>query len=42
MNIPVQIFDAYNRFSTLNQKSQEHNKYTNLLSWFNDLQNKNY
>jgi len=39
LNIPIEIFDAYSRFSINNQPSQNYNKYQDKLKWVNSLQN---
>ena len=38
MNIPVDIFDAYSRFSVLDNKHKSHD-YTEQLYWMKSLQN---
>ncbi|MDG1437111.1 MAG: 3'-5' exonuclease [Rickettsiaceae bacterium] len=38
INIPVDIFDAYSRFSILSNKN-ESNQYTEKLDWIKNLQN---
>jgi DNA polymerase-3 subunit epsilon len=37
INIPVEIFDAYSRFSSTNNKSNNHVKYRDKLEWFQKL-----
>ncbi|NDA90369.1 MAG: 3'-5' exonuclease [Alphaproteobacteria bacterium] len=37
INIPVQILDAYNRFSSTNNKSSNYVKYRDKLEWFQKL-----
>jgi DNA polymerase-3 subunit epsilon len=37
INIPVEIFDAYSRFSSTNDKSNHHVKYRDKLEWFQQL-----
>lgn len=39
MNIPVDIFDAYSRFSVLNGKHKSKVDYTEKLDWIKNLQN---
>lgn len=39
MNIPVDIFDAYSRFSVLNSKHKSKVDYTEKLDWIKNLQN---
>ena len=39
MNIPVDIFDAYSRFSVLNSKHKSKVDYTEQLDWIKNLQN---
>ena len=39
MNIPVDIFDAYSRFSVNNYIQQDNNKYADKITWINQLQN---
>jgi len=38
MNIPVDIFDAYSRFSLNSYIQQDKNKYADKISWINELQ----
>ena len=38
MNIPVDIFDAYSRFSVLDNK-HKNDDYTEQLDWIKGLQN---
>lgn len=38
INIPVDIFDAYSRFSIINQKQQNNSNYADKLDWINQLQ----
>jgi len=38
MNIPVDIFDAYSRFSTISHIHQDNNKYAKKMDWINELQ----
>lgn len=38
MNIPVEIFDAYSRFSINNHIQQNKNKYNDKMKWINELQ----
>jgi len=37
INIPVEIFDTYSRFSSTNNKSNNHVKYRDKLEWFQKL-----
>ncbi|WPY00063.1 DNA polymerase III subunit epsilon domain protein (plasmid) [Candidatus Megaera polyxenophila] len=37
INIPVEILDAYSRFSSTNSKSNNHVKYRDKLEWFQKL-----
>ena len=37
INIPVEIFDAYSRFSSTNNKSNNYIKYRDKLEWFQKL-----
>ncbi len=39
MNIPVDIFDAYSRFSIVNNKNINNSKYADKIKWVVDLQN---
>ena len=39
MNIPVDIFDAYSRFSLNSHIYQNNNKYADKITWINQLQN---
>ena len=39
MNIPVDIFDAFSRFSLNSYVQQDKNKYTDKINWINGLQN---
>ena len=39
MNIPVDIFDAYSRFSVKSHIQQDNNKYADKIAWINQLQN---
>jgi hypothetical protein len=39
MNIPVDIFDAYSRFSLNNNLQQSTSEYADKLNWVNELQN---
>jgi len=39
MNIPVDIFDAYSRFSLNSHIQQDNNKYADKIDWINQLQN---
>ena len=38
MNIPVEIFDAYSRFSINNHIQQNENRYNDKMNWINELQ----
>ena len=38
MNIPVDIFDAYSRFSINNQVKHNKSKYVDKMGWINELQ----
>ena len=37
INIPIEVFDAYSRFSSTNNKSNNHVKYRDKLEWFQKL-----
>ena len=38
MNIPIDIFDAHNRFSLNNNIQQDNSKYADKINWINQLQ----